>query len=201
MSYEERKEMYKKYKNIAYYILVGALSFISVVFLPFLGSVLQGEFKFPKTVAGWIIWIATKLTVATINILLFYCFIKQAKVNIHEDPKFLEAEKMLQTIKAEEYVEPRSPKKYFGGLWTKKGVILFITTFLACFAFSEALLTFDLPSFLSYLFTIVMGVIFGYMQMRSVEDYWTDEYYYYALKRIKEYNENEKEQKGEEEND
>lgn len=192
MDYETRQELYIKYKNLAYYFLIGILSLISVVFLPFIGSVLQGEFAFPTTVAGWIIYILSKLAVSVLNVLLFYCFIKQAKVNVKNDPKFIEAEKMLEKANSEEHIEPRSPKKYFGGVWTKKGIMLFLTTFLTCFALSEALLTFDLSSFLSYLFTVVMGIIMGYLQMRQTEDYWTSEYNYYAQMRLKEFEEKEK---------
>ena len=42
------------------------------------------------------------------------------------------------------------------------------------------MLTFDWMSMLTYLFTIVIGLIFGIMQMKVSEDYWTDEFWLYA---------------------
>ena len=34
---------------------------------------------------------------------------------------------------------------------------------------------------LTYLFTIIMGLIFGILQMRTAEEYWTNEYLEYAM--------------------
>lgn len=185
MNYEERKKQYEKYKDLAYYILIGLLSLIAVVFLPFLGSYLQGEIIFPDTVMGWIIYILTKLSVAAINVLMFHLFIKQAKVNVKDNADFNRAEAILKNIHEKIELEPRSPSIYFRGTWLKKGTTMVIMTVLSVFTFSEAILNFDLSSFLSYCFTVVLGAIFGYIQMRSVEDYWTSEYLYYALKQEK----------------
>ena len=52
-------------------------------------------------------------------------------------------------------------------------------------AFGQAILSYDWVSMLSMLFTIVMGIIFGIMQMKKAETYWTTEYYAYALKQQK----------------
>lgn len=40
---------------------------------------------------------------------------------------------------------------------------------------------------LTYLFTIIMGLIFGILQMKRAEEYWTDEFWKYA-KMIEEQN-------------
>ena len=34
---------------------------------------------------------------------------------------------------------------------------------------------------LSYVFTLIMGVVFGVIEMKKVEDYWTNEFYDYAI--------------------
>jgi hypothetical protein len=39
---------------------------------------------------------------------------------------------------------------------------------------------------LSYLFTIVGGIVFGWITMASVEEYWTEDYYKLAIKKQKE---------------
>lgn len=46
---------------------------------------------------------------------------------------------------------------------------------------------FDWISFLTYLLTLIMGVIFGVLEMKTVEAFWTEEYYEYA-KRLEEEN-------------
>ena len=52
-------------------------------------------------------------------------------------------------------------------------------------ALGQAILSYDWISMLSMLFTIAMGLIFGIMQMKKAEAYWTGEYYAYALKQLK----------------
>lgn len=37
--------------------------------------------------------------------------------------------------------------------------------------------------FLTYLFTIIMGLIFGVLNMKSAENYWIDEMWHYAKKK------------------
>ena len=48
-------------------------------------------------------------------------------------------------------------------------------------AIGQAVLSYDWPTALAYLFTLGMGIIFGIMQMKKAENYWTTEYYEYAL--------------------
>ena len=50
-------------------------------------------------------------------------------------------------------------------------------------AFGQAILSYDWVSMLAYIFTLAMGLIFGVMQMKKAEIYWTTEYYAYALKK------------------
>ena len=48
-------------------------------------------------------------------------------------------------------------------------------------AIGQAVLSYDWPTALAYLFTLGLGIIFGIMQMKKAETYWTTEYYEYAL--------------------
>ena len=43
MDFERRQQNYEKFKNISYYLVIGLVSFVSVAFLPFINSSLQGE--------------------------------------------------------------------------------------------------------------------------------------------------------------
>ena len=53
-------------------------------------------------------------------------------------------------------------------------------------ALTQAILAFDWISFLVYLFTITMGIIFGVLAMKNAENYWTQEYYDYAVQVVAE---------------
>lgn len=171
----------EKIKLYTYYIIIGIVSLIALVFLPMVGSTVGLGFNVPNTIVGWIVWVATKLIVATLNVLMFYCFMEQAKVNVKDNPKFLQASSLLEKTKDKRSRDPRSPSAWTRVQYGKKGTTIFVTTMLATIALTQAILTFDYVTMLTYLFTIVMGLIFGVIQMKSAEVYWTDEYYRYAL--------------------
>lgn len=104
---------------------------------------------------------------------------QQAKVNVKNDPKYIEAKTILGKMKRKNYT-PRTPEKWVRAQYGKKGTMIFITTALATVALTQAILTFDWVSMLTYLFTIIMGLIFGVLQMKSAEVYWTEEFWDYA---------------------
>lgn len=145
-----------------------------------LGTSVGLAWNIPDTVVGWIVWVVTKLIVAVINILIFHCFMCQAKVNIKDNENYKKAKSILISQKVKE-VQPKSPHKWNLEQYSKKGVTIFIASALSTVALTQALLTFDWVSMLTYLFTIIMGLIFGILQMKTAEEYWTGEYLEYAL--------------------
>lgn len=181
-----------KIRQWLYYFIIGIVSLICVGFIPFLGSSLGLSWAVPDTTTGWIVWGATKAIVCVINVLIFHSFMCQAKLNVKDDPNYLKAREILQDIK-EKNVQPRSPKKWNAEQYSKKGITIFIFTALSTVALGQALLTYDWVSAISYIFTIIMGIIFGILQMKSAEEYWTNEYLKYAKQRQKELNEKETE--------
>ena len=176
------KQNWRQYQN---YIIIAILSFISVFFLPMLGSSLGIGFNIPNTIAGWIVWVLTKMCIVVVNILIFDQFVKQAKVNVRDNEQFKKAEEILNNIK-EEAEELKPAKEYIAALYRKKGITLAITTVLSIFGLTNAILSFDWVSMLTYIFTIVMALIFGWITMNEVEEVWTDKHYKYALKVQKE---------------
>lgn len=58
--------------------------------------------------------------------------------------------------------------------------MIFLSTALATVALTQAALSFNWVDMLSYLFTIIMGIVFGILQMKTTEEYWRDEYLRYA---------------------
>lgn len=168
-----------KVRQYIYYFIIGILSLITLTFLPMIGSAIGLGWNVPTTAVGWIVWAAVKLIMAVINVLIFHSFMCQAKLNVKDNEKYRQAMEILS--KAKEEHAPRSPRKWNAEQYGKKGVTIFITTALATVALTQAMLTFDWVSMLTYLFTIIMGLIFGVLQMKTAENYWTDEFYRYAI--------------------
>lgn len=145
-----------------------------------LGTGVGLAWNIPNTVVGWIVWVVTKLIVAVINILIFHCFMQQAKVNIKDNDNYKKARDILINQKVKE-VLPKSPHRWNIEQYGKKGITIFLASALSTVALTQALLAFDWVSMLTYLFTIIMGLIFGVLQMKTAEEYWTNEYLEYAL--------------------
>ena len=173
-------EAREKAKQNMYYILIGIISFISVAFLPMVGSTVGLGWKLPDTPTGWVVWAISRLIIATLNVLIFYSFMEQAKLNVAKDPHYIEATEILLKAKKADHT-PRSPQKWQALQYGKRGTKIFISSALSVVALGQAILSFDWVSMLAYIFTIAMGVVFGILQMKKAEAYWTDEFYRYAL--------------------
>ena len=173
------KEKFKLYQG---YFIIGILSLICIFFLPMLGSEVGLVFAFPTTAAGWLIWSVSKIAVILINLLLFDQFVRQAKINVKDNEQFMKAQEIFNNLSTPEEEYLPTPTEFFSRLYRNKGTKSFITSALSVVAFSNAILTFNWVTMLTYLFTIITGIIFGWITMISVEDYWTDTYYKLALK-------------------
>ena len=173
-------EAREKAKQNMYYILIGIISFISVAFLPMVGSTVGLGWKLPDTPTGWVVWAISRLIIATINVLIFYSFMEQAKLNVAKDPHYIEATEILLKAKKADHT-PRSPQKWQALEYGKRGTKIFISSALSVVALGQAILSFDWVSMLAFIFTIAMGIVFGVLQMKKAEAYWTDEFYRYAL--------------------
>lgn len=177
MDQEQIKEKVKRY---LYYVIIGLVSVVFVVFLPFVGS--EGDFvsRFPTSAIGWVIWTITNVTTAILNVVIYILFTRQAELNVKENPKYVEAKQLLDQVEEIKKKNPRSPKEYHKKQYSTKGTITFVTTFSSLIGLSNAILRWDYTIFLVYLATIVMGIIFGLIQMKKTELYWIDEFPQYA---------------------
>lgn len=167
------------YKKYLYYGLVGVISMLVLVFVPMIGSEAGIGFKFPTTASGWFIYIITKVLISVLNVLIFYCFMEQAKLNSKDNENYKKANEILLEFKQKDY-KPLSPTAWTKKQWTSKGVTLFMGTAISTVGLTNAILKYDYMSLLTYLIVLIMGIIFGIMQMKSAEIYWTKEYYEYA---------------------
>lgn len=183
---EEEQQYYytdnvrEKLKQYVYYIIIAIISVLAVVFLPMIGSDLSAGFQWPKTKMEWAIYIGTKISVAIINVMIFYAFVQQAKINVQDNENYKRAKDILGKYKPKEY-HPRSPKVFNGQQYGSKGIGVIISSILATFVFTEAILRFDWVVMLSYLFTVTLNIVFGIMTMLKNQTYWTTEYLDYAL--------------------
>lgn len=172
---EERKAM-----SYLYYILIGAISAIMLTIMPLFGSVVGLEWALPTTSAGWVVWSVSKLASALFNVLIFHCFVQQGKVNSLNNENFLKAQKIIYDTDKRLKKNPRSPKRFYADTYGKKGLTVFFTTILGLIGLSQAILTFNVGEFITMGTTLVMGIIFGFLSMRSTENFWTIEYLDYA---------------------
>lgn len=162
-----------------YYILIGVLSFIALFFLPFFGSEVGMAFAFPTTPAGWVVYITQQALMALVNILIFHSFICQSYVNVKENPNYIQARDIFHKDN-KEYI-PLTLAQFNRKEYGRKGVAIFIGTLLGGFALTQAILTYDYIRMLAYLFTIILGIIFGVYEMKKYEEYLTYEYLQSAL--------------------
>lgn len=169
-----------EFKKYLYYAIIFVVSMIVLIFMPMLGSEADLGFKFPKTSAGWIIYILTKVTISALNLVIFYCFMEQAKVNIKDDENYIKANDILKNSKRKDFI-PQGPKEWNRKQYGVKATTLAISSLLSTFAFTNAILTYDWVTLLTYVFTLFIGIVCGILQMKSAEAYWTNEYYQYAL--------------------
>lgn len=166
-----------------YYVLIFLLSAIALFVAPLFGSNLGLTIAFPQTKAAWVVYVTVKLFVALINVMLFHCFVRQAKLNVKDDPCFIEAQRIMGKLR-QNVSHARSPHIYFGQLYRRKGSTIFVTTLLSAVVLTNAILTWDITSLITYATTVIMGLIFGVMKMKDVEVYWTEEYYVFALEQL-----------------
>lgn len=175
------------WKQYQYYAMIAVISMIALIFLPMLGSNVGLEWRLPNTFVGWVVYVISKLIVAALNILIFHCFVLQGKLNIRDNERYIEANEILLITLHDKELEPKSPKEWQKDIYGKKGASVFLTTLLATVGLTQAILSFDLLTMLTYLVTIVFGIIFGIFSMNESEEYWTNGYWAYAQKIKKEH--------------
>lgn len=169
-----------KLKQYLYYIIIGIISFIALFFLPMVGSQLDAAWTLPNTSSGWLVYISSKAIVALLNILIFHCFQLQAKLNVKDNENYKSARAILIDEQKKEML-PRAPQKWKRQQYGRKATTIFLGSALGTVALTQAILSFDYIALITYLFVIVCGLIFGILQMKYAEEYWTNEYYEYAL--------------------
>ena len=169
----------KDWREYLNYILIALISIVSLTFLPMIGSTLGAEFHFPETKWELALFITVRACASIVNVLIFHAFICQSKINVKNEPKYLEAREILITTKKKNK-KPRSLAHFNAEEYGKKGTSLLIGTFFGTLVLTEAIINFSLVNFLTYVFTTTMAIVFGVLEMKKYEEYYTTEYWEYA---------------------
>lgn len=177
--------MIVRWTQYTYYVIIGVVSLIMLIFMPMLGTEIGLEWNLPDTKVGWIVWATSKTCSASFNVLIFHCFNKQGKQNSLNNENFKEAKKILLENDCQPVENPRSPNEYSREIYTKKGTTIFLTTALGAIGLGQAILTFNPLEFIVQLISLIVGLIFGFMQMKATEEYFTQEYLEYAKNFVK----------------
>lgn len=167
-------------KQYLYYVIIGIFTFIVLVFMPMLGSSIDGGLKLPQGKGAWVMFVITRVFIAVTNIIIFYSFMQQAKLNVRNNKEYIEANEILLRVKNKREKKPMSPKKWESSQYLKKGTTIALGTVFALFSLSQAILTYKYTDLISYVVLIFSATVFGVFQMKKAEVYWTTEYYRYA---------------------
>ena len=178
-----------------WYGVIAILSVAVLVFFPLIGSDLPLSVSLPDTAIGWIVYIFTKLAVAAINICIFHGFMEQGLQNVSTYWKKCMADEILHRIRQLQDRIPMSPEEWLRKEYTTKGISITITSVLSCIVLSQVILSFDLTVFISYLLTLLIGLVAGVLQLYKAETYWSLDYYDYAIYVMNLYNKTQPEDK------
>lgn len=170
----------QRISQYAYYMIIGVVSLIMLVFIPMFGSELGLEWELPNTTPGWIAWISAKLSGALLNILLLRCFDAQGKLNASKREEYKQAAAKLSNERNVAKFKPRSPKEYSRGVYGRKGLTLFVGTILGSIGLGQAILVYDVGQFIIQAIALVIGLIAGVFQMFATEEYYTGEFIAYV---------------------
>ena len=166
-------------KKYIYFLLVFVISMTVLIVAPMWQNDLSGfHLKLPNSKSGWLAYIVLRTVVSLLNMLIFACFVHQGELNCAENPNKLEADKILNKCKVK-VEKPRSPNAFRAKQYGGKGSSMMIMSFIALVALPP-ILFYDWKAAISYIFTIIMSIVFGIYQMMVTEAYWGDEYLRYA---------------------
>lgn len=98
--------------------------------------------QIPDTPLGLCAYILIRGLVAVLVFLIFVLFDMQGKTNILEDPAYLEAYNLLNTVEDKEYI-PVSPAKYKAKTYGLKAVTLAIGTAVSACIIMEMVLSYN----------------------------------------------------------
>lgn len=168
-------KFYHIIKQYMYYGIAASLAVFALIFLPLLDTSGRIDWGIPETSLGWIAYIAIRVIAGVVTFLIFVSFDCQGKINIQDDPRYVEAYNKLYSYRNKIYI-PISPKKYMFMTRGVKGVTTALSSIITAFIVISCVLSYNYNILLAYGITIGMSIITGFMQMAKTSAYWTEEF-------------------------
>ena len=162
-----------------YGLIVALIVWVALVLVPMFNTDGMVGLRIPTDPLARTAYFVIRGLVAVLVFMIFVLFDMQGKNNILDDPKYLEAYNLLNTVEDKEYV-PVSPAKYKAKTYGFKAVTLSVTTCVTACIMMEMVLSYNWILLASYAMSIICAIINGLIQMKKAEIYWTEEYNKYA---------------------
>ena len=177
----------------SYGICIAVIVWVALVFVPTLNTDGTVKLNIPSSTFELIAYLLIRGLVAVMVFTIFVLFDMQGKNNILDDPAYLEAYNLLNTVEDKEY-KPISPKAYKLKTYGFKAISLSITTTLSAVVIMEMVLSYNWTYLLAYGLSMLTSLISGVMQMKKAEIYWTEEYPKWAHYIVKHLNDKNKQE-------
>lgn len=163
-----------------YGLIVAVIVWIALILVPMFNTDGMVGLRIPTDTMACIAYFTIRGIVAVLVFMIFVLFDMQGKNNILDDPRYLEAYNLLNTVEDKEYI-PISPAKYKAKTYGFKAVTLSVSTCATACIMMEMVLSYNWVLLASYALSIIFAVINGLIQMKKAEIYWVEEYYKYAV--------------------
>lgn len=182
---EAKQKAYNTFKQYFNYGIVAIASFVALVVAPALESAITGQLNYPTTKQGWIFWAIGRVAIVVLNLVIFKALDKQSEINASDNENYQKAKAILDTDPTRQKLA-QSPKEVARKDLLGKVPWIILGTAASLVALSQIIFRYSLATLVSYISTVVMDIAFAAWHMINKEvNYWSDEYYRYAL-RIKE---------------
>lgn len=182
---EAKQKAYNTFKQYFNYGIVAIASFVALVVAPALESAITGQLNYPTTKQGWIFWAIGRVAIVVLNLVIFKALDKQSEINASDNENYQKAKAILDTDPKRQKIA-LSPEQVSRRDLLGKVPWIILGTAASLVALSQIIFRYSLATLVSYISTVVMDIVFAVWHMINKEvNYWSDEYYRYAL-RIKE---------------
>lgn len=164
-----------------WYLAIGIATFIIVVFFPMIQPQMIVHFA-QYNAAEWMYFFFEKITVSAINMFIYFAFGEQGELNVQDHPRYKAAKRILGELEPPKEHKILSPREWKAKQFKIKGLWLVLSTFASLFVLENIIFGYNPMELVSYVICILGAIIVGITQMTTAEDYYTGDYYHYALK-------------------
>lgn len=171
----EIKDWFNKWLPLIFIML---LQGISLICLPMFNFSSENNEIIKWHNPEWYEWVFTIIS-EVLTITTFIGFSIQGKLNVKDDSRKLEADRILGKLKIKE-VKPQSPKSFESKAYISKCIMISITTLGTCMLIPVIVINFNLATLMSLAISSMTSIVSGILNMKRFEDYYTHEYLRYA---------------------